>query len=178
MTELIILRAHTDFQFPTWSISFFTNFGIYLPKKLIFGERNGTMYSRVDQVKFVEGLNRPYPFKYFKSFHKFYLVHFWMPCPKCFIAIFIPFRIKTIDWSFQEQNLSWFIPQKQPFADVIQNRCSWKFRKKRLQHRSPVKFPVKFVKFLRTTFFIEHFWWLLLILPYSNFLKRVLFAFF
>ena len=31
--------------------------------------------------------------------------------------------------------------------------------KKRLWHRS---FPVKFAKFLRTTFFIKHFWWLLL----------------
>ena len=31
--------------------------------------------------------------------------------------------------------------------------------KKRLWHRC---FPVKFAKFLRTTFFIEHLWWLLL----------------
>ena len=31
--------------------------------------------------------------------------------------------------------------------------------KKRLWHRC---FPVNFVKFLRTTFFIEHLWWLLL----------------
>ena len=31
--------------------------------------------------------------------------------------------------------------------------------KKRLQHRC---FPVNFVKFLRTAFFIEHLWWLLL----------------
>ena len=31
--------------------------------------------------------------------------------------------------------------------------------KKRLRHRC---FPVNFVKFLRTPFFIEHFWWLLL----------------
>ena len=31
--------------------------------------------------------------------------------------------------------------------------------KKRLWHR---RFPVNFVKFLRTLFFIEHFWWLLL----------------
>ena len=33
--------------------------------------------------------------------------------------------------------------------------------KKRLWHRC---FPVRFVKFLRTTFYIEHFWWLLLAL--------------
>ena len=31
--------------------------------------------------------------------------------------------------------------------------------KKRLWHRC---FPVNFAKFLRTTFFIEHLWWLLL----------------
>ena len=33
--------------------------------------------------------------------------------------------------------------------------------KKRLWHRC---FPVNFVKFLRTTFIIEHLWWLLLLL--------------
>ena len=75
---------------------------------------------------------------------------------------------------------------KQSFADVFQNRCSQKFHnkkilqentyvesllitlqawrhgsllKKRLQHRC---FPVKFTKFLRTPFFTEHLWWLLL----------------
>ena len=35
--------------------------------------------------------------------------------------------------------------------------------KKRLWHR---RFPVKFAKFLRTAFFMEHFWWLLL--PFLN----------
>ena len=35
------------------------------------------------------------------------------------------------------------------------------FIKKRLQHRF---FPVNIAKFLRTTFFIEHLWWLLLTL--------------
>ena len=78
--------------------------------------------------------------------------------------------------------------QKQSFADVHQNRCSWKFWKlykkalvlesfflrtknkktamlkafnfkKRLQRRC---FPVRFLKFLKTPFFIEHVWWLLL----------------
>ena len=34
--------------------------------------------------------------------------------------------------------------------------------KKRLWHRC---FPVNFVKFLRTPFFIEHLWWLLLLYP-------------
>ena len=74
--------------------------------------------------------------------------------------------------------------QKQPFADVFQNRCSYEFRnihrkttvlesllnkvvdltdcnfiKKRLQHWC---FPVNFAKFLRKAFFTKHFWWLLL----------------
>ena len=70
-------------------------------------------------------------------------------------------------------------------------RCSRKFHiitgkhlfKKRLWHRC---FPVNFVKFPRTPYFIEHLWWLLLsfmsliarYLPlwgihYFNFLKRV-----
>ena len=32
-------------------------------------------------------LSRPYPFKFFKTvFHKFYLVHSWILCPKCFYA--------------------------------------------------------------------------------------------
>ena len=56
---------------------------------------------------------------------------------------------------------------KQSFADVLQNRCSEKvaglrvciFIKRRLQYRC---FPVKFRKFLRTPFFTEHLWWLLL----------------
>ena len=76
--------------------------------------------------------------------------------------------------------------QKQPFADVLQNRSYQKFRniqrkapvleslfnkvvglrlvtllKKRLQHRC---FPVKIAKFLRTTFFIELLRWLLLLI--------------
>ena len=74
--------------------------------------------------------------------------------------------------------------KKQLLADVLQNRCSYKFRifhrktpvmeslldrfggpqacnftEKRLYHRC---FPVKFVKFLRTAFLTEHLWWLIL----------------
>ena len=76
--------------------------------------------------------------------------------------------------------------QKQTFRDVLQNRCSWKFCyihrkttvlaeglktcnffKKRLQHRC---FPVNIAKCLRTALFIEHLWWLLLVLQcaYKN----------
>ena len=42
------------------------------------------------------------------------------------------------------------------------NKClvTCNFIKKKLQHRC---FPMKFAKFLRTAFFIEHFWWLFLI---------------
>ena len=75
--------------------------------------------------------------------------------------------------------------QKQTLSDALQNNCSWKFRnihrkisvleslfnkvldlkvcnfiEKILQHRC---FPVKITKFLTTAFYIEHFWWLLLV---------------
>ena len=63
--------------------------------------------------------------------------------------------------------------QKQSYADVLQNRCSYKFRKfhrKALVFESLFNkvaglkacFPVKFAKFLRATFFTEHLLWLLL----------------
>ena len=72
------------------------------------------------------------------------------------------------------------LPHKQPFADVLQNRCSQKFgnihRKTTvleslfnkvagLQHRC---FYVNIAKFLRTHFFIEHLRWLLLPLSLIN----------
>ena len=53
------------------------------------------------------------------------------------------------------------MPQKQPYADVLQNslKVDWayNFIKKRLQHSC---FPVNISKFLRTTFFIELLRWL------------------
>ena len=74
--------------------------------------------------------------------------------------------------------------QKQPFADVLKNNCFEKclrfhfktsvveflfntvaglkahnFIKKKLRHRC---FPLNTAKFLRTTFFTEHLWWLFL----------------
>ena len=42
--------------------------------------------------------------------------------------------------------------------------------KKRLWHRY---FPVKFVKFLKTPFFIEHLWWLVLNAVLVNLWKKV-----
>ena len=45
--------------------------------------------------------------------------------------------------------------------DKVAGLKVWNFIKNRLQHR---RFPVKFVKFLRTPFFTEHLWWLLLAL--------------
>ena len=49
-------------------------------------------------------------------------------------------------------------------SEAVVNRCSVKkwpatLLKKRLLHNC---FPLNFVKFLRTAFFIEHLWWLLL----------------
>ena len=80
--------------------------------------------------------------------------------------------------------------QKQPSADVFQNRCSYEFRsihrrpsvleslfnkvvelkdcnflKKRLKHSC---FPVHIAKFLRTAFFTEHRWLLLYFRHYST----------
>ena len=113
-------------------------------------------------------------------------------------SVKLPFKygILTIDLCYQNLQkyliLSFLhrafpiLPQipKQSFADILQNRCSWKFLKfhrkrpvfesllnkvaglkacnfikKWLQHSS---FPVKFEKFLRTPFFTEHLRWLLL----------------
>ena len=77
------------------------------------------------------------------------------------------------------------VPQKHLFADVLYNRCSYKFRNihrktpvleshfnkvaglrpvillKRGQHRC---FPVNIAKFARTALSTEHLWWLLLVL--------------
>ena len=63
--------------------------------------------------------------------------------------------------------------QEQSLTDVVQNTCSENFskfhgkipvlesyfNKERLQQKC---FALKFTEFLRTPFFIEHFWWLLL----------------
>ena len=45
------------------------------------------------------------------------------------------------------------------FFNKVAGLSSATLLKKRLWHRC---FPVNFVKFLRTTFFTEHLWWLLL----------------
>ena len=96
-------------------------------------------------------------------------------CFNAFLVIIVKRQPKT------NKLLKWKINQKQPFADVFQNRCSEKIRnihrktsvleslfsklaglkacKKRLQHNC---FPVNIAKFLRTTSFIEQLWWLLL----------------
>ena len=69
----------------------------------------------------------------------------------------------------QKQSFASF-PEKQPFADFPENTCvgvpfryssrpEGYFIKNRLQHKC---FSVKFAKYLRTTFFIEHLRWLLL----------------
>ena len=58
------------------------------------------------------------------------------------------------------------------FANLIRKHLGWRkacnFIKERLQHSC---FPAKFAKFLRTSFFTEHFRWLLLFtLPYLHLL--------
>ena len=52
--------------------------------------------------------------------------------------------------------------RKTPVLESLNNVADLQannFIKKRLQHRC---FPVNVAKFLRTAFFIEHLWWLLL----------------
>ena len=39
MTKLIILRAHTDFRFPTWGLWILLNFGIMLSKEAPFSKK-------------------------------------------------------------------------------------------------------------------------------------------
>ena len=46
---------------------------------------------------------------------------------------------------------------------------AFNFINKRLQHRC---FPMNSAKFLKTDFFIEHFWWLLLYLGQLQYLPR------
>ena len=48
---------------------------------------------------------------------------------------------------------------------VLWKKEACSFITKRLWHRY---FPVNFAKFLRTPFFIEHFWWLLLNIRFSS----------
>ena len=62
---------------------------------------------------------------------------------------------------------------KKVFSKILQNsQSSATFLKKRLWHRC---FPVNFAKFFRTTFFIEHLWWLLLSSLFFNSLIRTCF---
>ena len=71
------------------------------------------------------------------------------------------------------RSILWHTPQKQPFAEVLQNRCSWKFlnihRKTTVlesQHRCC---PANIAKILKTLFFTEHRRWVLLTCPRHNF---------
>ena len=79
-------------------------------------------------------------------------------------------KVLTISLYYKDMVELYYVKgvQKQPFADVLQNRCSWKFcwthgktptlellfnnvaRLKRLHHKC---FPMIFVKFSRTTIF-------------------------
>ena len=75
------------------------------------------------------------------------------------------------------------IVQKQPSRSALWKKCSQKFPeihrktpvpestfiKQRLWHR---RFPVNFMKFLRTCFFIENLWWVLLVVMVTQKLSR------
>ena len=54
----------------------------------------------------------------------------------CWKNLFFNVKLKLLMNKFWFFSVSWAHFQKQPFVEVLQNRCSWKFRnKKRLQHR-------------------------------------------
>ena len=61
------------------------------------------------------------------------------------------------------------------YSEAVIQRCSVKkalpatLLKRRLWHRC---FPMNFAKFLRTSFFTEHLWWLLLSYSYNEKLKE------
>ena len=64
---------------------------------------NGSRYSRMDQVKFLENSFKKSPQVFKAVFHKFYLVHSWILCPKqkwkLSILLLRPFlmRLGTLD---------------------------------------------------------------------------------
>ena len=74
-------------------------------------------------------------------------------------------------WKYIWNNLFFFSDY---FSEAVVQRCSVKkvrpanLLKKRLWYRC---FPVNFVKFLRTLFFIQHLWWLLLIFVVNSWVK-------
>ena len=99
---------------------------------------------------------------------------------RSFISAFsICMTVTLINSSFTEIKINWCQVsrfQKQPFANVLQHRCSSKFLniyrkthvleslfnkvtdlKEKLQQRC---FPLNIAKLLRAAFFIEHLWWL------------------
>ena len=75
---------------------------------------NGTKYSRMDEVKFVE--DSLFPSSFLKDvFHKFYLVHSWIICPKCIYCMFWYLKYwASVEWSilFNKTSLCskvWFV---------------------------------------------------------------------
>ena len=69
-------------------------------------------------------------------------------------------RRSSLKKAFKILHFYWKIPVLRSFFDKVANLKACNFIKKRLQHRC---FPVNIAKCLRTTF-IEHIWWLLLII--------------
>ena len=103
--------------------------------------------------------------------------------PKFWVQSIFNYNLQQNLRFLQLSSRYYLLRQKQPPEVFCKHRCSQKFLKihrktpvleslfnkasglwpailfkKRLQHRC---FPVNFVKFLRTSFYIEHLWWLL-----------------
>ena len=66
-------------------------------------------------------------------------------------------RLQIMSWKFR--NIQRKTPVLESFFNNVSGPQVCNFINKKLQHRC---FPVNIAKFLRTTFFIEHLWWLLL----------------
>ena len=107
------------------------------------------------------------------SFWCFYF-SFWTCFTKCFGVFMIDIKQVIVGWessicqNSRVLTVSEAVVQrcsvKKVCLEILQNpqentRRPATLLKKRLWHRC---FPVNFVKFLRTPFFIEHLWWLLL----------------
>ena len=80
-----------------------------------------------------------------------FLLHDWLPLEYVFTY--------NISYRSSRSQMFFKIAVLNNFANPQENICVGVLIEKRLQHRG---FPVNIVTFLRTAFFIEHLWWLLL----------------
>ena len=91
----------------------------------------------------------------FKNFANFMGKHHcWSIFRSSFSQVFFKLGV-----SKKFHNIHRKAPVSESLFDKVAGLKAYNFNKKRLQHRC---FPVKLAKVLRTPFFTEHLWWLLL----------------